>query len=220
MSSKSVRQRPTPTKQASASDTSTGTSQQQPQRQQPKPRPRRALSQTLSGAANLANLLPTGTLLAFQILTPVFTNNGICDSVTRPLTIGLLLLLGLSCFLACFTDTVKTSDGQVYHGLATLNGLWLFDYPDPDPSTSGLPDLRKYKVRFIDFVHALLSVLVFCAVALRDKNLLRCFYPKPEHQTLELLDILPVGIGFICGLLFVVFPTTRHGIGYPVTSAK
>ncbi|XP_061375981.1 protein DMP3-like [Gastrolobium bilobum] len=241
MSSKSVRQRPTPTptKQASTSDTLSdtlgnveednttprGTSPQQQQqppksKSKSKPKTRRALSQTLSCTANLANLLPTGTLLAFQMLTPVFTNNGFCDSVTRPLTMGLLLLLGLSCFVACFTDTVKTSDGQVYHGFATFNGLWLFDYPDPDPSTSGLPDLRKYKVRFIDFVHALLSVLVFCAVALKDKNLLSCFYPKPEHETQEVLDIVPVGIGLISALLFVVFPTTRHGIGFPVTSGK
>ncbi|KAJ1420002.1 Protein DMP [Sesbania bispinosa] len=34
---------------------------------------RSALSQALTSTANLANLLPTGTLLAFQILTPVFT---------------------------------------------------------------------------------------------------------------------------------------------------
>lgn len=173
---------------------------------------RRALTQT----ANLANLLPTGTLLAFQILTPVFTNNGSCDSVTRMLTHLLLLLLALSCFLACFTDTVKASDGRVYHGLATLKGLWLFD---SDPSTSGLPDLSKYRVRLIDWVHAFLSLLVFSAVALRDKNVLSCYYPDPARETRQVLDILPLGIGLLCSLLFAVFPTTRHGIGYPITPA-
>ncbi|KAJ1385696.1 Protein DMP [Sesbania bispinosa] len=191
---------------------------------QPQPQPRgtggrSALSQALTSTANLANLLPTGTLLAFQILTPFFTNNGACDSVTRILTLLLLLLLALSCFLACFTDTVNAQDGRVYHGLATFKGLWLFDYdysvgPGPGP---GLPDLSKYRIRPMDWVHALLSVLVFCAVALRDKNVLNCFYPDPLHQTQEVLDIVPVGIGLLCSLLFVVFPTTRHGIGYPLT---
>ncbi|KAE9591911.1 hypothetical protein Lal_00039150 [Lupinus albus] len=176
----------------------------------------RAVSQTLTSTANLANLLPTGTLLAFQLLTPVFTNNGSCDSVTHILTIILFSLLSLSCFLACFTDTVNGSDGKVYHGLATFNGLWLFDYY-PDLTPSELPDLRKYKVRLIDWVHAVLSVLVFCVVALRDKNVLSCFYPKPEHETEEVLDIVPLGIGTICTLLFLLFPTTRHGIGFPIT---
>ncbi|KAK7302367.1 hypothetical protein RJT34_13255 [Clitoria ternatea] len=179
-------------------------------------------SSTLSGralasTANLANLLPTGTLLAFQILTPVFSNNGSCDSVTRCLTLGLLILLSFSCFLASFTDSVKASDGQVYHGVATVKGLWLFEEP---PTSSVLPDLRKYRMRVMDWVHALLSVLVFYAVALRDNNVLNCFYPKPEHETKEVLDILPLGIGLICSLLFLVFPTTRHGIGFPVTPGK
>ena len=226
----SVRQRPTTTKQPSTSDdppadptvpspaTTTATSEPDtPKSPKPLPPslPRRALSQTLTSTANLANLLPTGTLLAFQILTPIFSNNGGCDSVTRLLTASLLLLLAVSCFLASFTDTVKASDGKVYHGLATFKGMWMFDYPDP--SRSGLPDLSKYRARFIDFVHALLSVLVFSAVALRDKNVLSCFYPQPEQETKEVLDVVPVGIGVICSLLFVVFPSTRHGIGYPVT---
>ncbi|GLT61669.1 hypothetical protein SLA2020_343580 [Shorea laevis] len=178
----------------------------------------RAISQTLTSTANLANLLPTGTLLAFQLLLPIFTNNGACDSATRPMTMVLLLLLALSCFLASFTDSVKASDGQVYYGFATFKGMYLFDYPDP--VGSDLPDLSKYRIRLIDGVHAVLSVLVFGAVAFRDKNVVSCFYPLPAKETQEVLDIVPVGIGLICSLLFVVFPTRRHGIGYPVTPGK
>ncbi|XP_015875829.1 protein DMP3-like [Ziziphus jujuba] len=178
----------------------------------------RAISQTLNSTANLANLLPTGTLLAFQLLTPTFTSNGVCDSATRLMTSILLILLALSCFLASFTDSVKASDGRVYYGFATSRGLWLFD--SPDPAASGLPDLTKFKVRFMDWVHAVLSVLVFVAVALRDRNIVGCFYPMPRHETQEVLNILPVGIGLLSSLLFVVFPTTRHGIGYPLTSTS
>lgn len=93
--------------------------------------------------------------------------------------------------------------------------MWLFDYAGEQP-----PDLRKYRLMFIDVVHAVLSVLVFVAVALKDKNVLSCFYPRPKHETQEVLDIVPIGIGLICSFLFVVFPTTRHGIGYPVTTSN
>ncbi|GKV32155.1 hypothetical protein SLEP1_g40779 [Rubroshorea leprosula] len=159
----------------------------------------RAISQTLTGTANLANLLPTGTLLAFQILMPIFTRNGACDSATRPMTLVLLLLLAISCCLASFTDSVKASDGQVYYGFVTFKGMYLFD--SPDPTGLGLPDLTTYKIRLIDWVHAVLSVLVFGAVALRDRNVVSCFYPSPEKEIKEVLDIVPVGIGLICSLL-------------------
>lgn len=96
--------------------------------------------------------------------------------------------------------------------------MFLFDCPDP--VGSGLSDLSKLKLRFIDVVHAVLSVLVFVAVALRDKNVLSCFYAMPKHETQEVLDVIPVGIGLFCSLLFLAFPTRRHGIGYPVTPGK
>lgn len=173
----------------------------------------------LESTAHLANLLPTGTLLAFQLLTPITTNNGSCDAATRPMSLILLIILAVSCFLACFTDSFKASDGQVYYGFASPRGLWVFDYPAA--SASGIPgDLSKYRLSFIDVVHAVLSVLVFASVALRDKNVLSCFYPSPSHETEEVLDIFPLSAGLICSLLFVIFPTRRHGIGYPVTSGK
>ncbi|KAF3452633.1 hypothetical protein FNV43_RR03066 [Rhamnella rubrinervis] len=230
----SLRARPTPTnskpsQQPNISETSSpddqtsiSTSIQPPKESITRTRSlsQRAVSQTLTSTANLANRLPTGTLLAFQLLTPIFTSNGACDSATRPLTAILLFLLGLSCFLASFTDSVKASDGCVYCGLATFKGLWLFDYTDDDPKGSTLPDLSKFRLRFIDWVHAVLTVLVFAAVALRDKNVLSCFYPTPRLHTQEVLNIVPVGIGLLSSLLFVVFPTRRHGIGYPVSSGN
>ncbi|GAB4848104.1 Protein dmp3 [Ancistrocladus abbreviatus] len=170
----------------------------------------------LASSANLAKLLPTGTLLAFQLLTPIFTNNGSCDHTTRTLTVILQHLLAASCFIACFTDSVRASDGQIYYGFATFKGMWMFDY-----AGSGIDeDLSKYRLRVIDWVHAVMSVLVYGAVALKDRNVVSCFYPRPQHETQEVLDIVPIGIGLVCGLLFVVFPTTRHGIGYPITSGN
>ncbi|CAI8591620.1 unnamed protein product [Vicia faba] len=179
---------------------------------------KRAVTGTLTAAANLTKMLPTGTVLAFQILIPVFTNKGSCDSVTHILTLGLLLLLAFSAILACFTDTVKSSDGKrIYHGIATIKGLLLFDY-SPVDDTSTLPDLAKYKIRAMDFIHAFLSVLVFFGVSLSDTNVVTCYYPKPGVETKALLYIIPLGIGTLCSSLFLLFPTTRHGIGYPLTS--
>lgn len=96
--------------------------------------------------------------------------------------------------------------------------MWVFDPVAAE--ASGIPDLKKYRIGFIDLVHAVLSILVFFAVAFRDKNVISCFYPAPGHEIEEVLDLVPIGVGVICSLLFVVFPTRRHGIGFPVTSAK
>lgn len=181
------------------------------------PQPSTSIAQrALQCTAHLANLLPTGTLLAFQVLTPIFTHNGRCDITTRAMASLLLSLLALSCFLASFTDSFRAPDGKVYYGFATFKGMLLFDYP----GQVGVLDLAKYKLRFIDWVHAVLSVLVFGVVALKDKNVVNCFYPMPSHEIQDVLDILPVGVGVVCSLLFIAFPTRRHGIGYPVTSGN
>lgn len=44
----------------------------------------KAINQTFRSTAQLANLLPTGSVLAFQLLAPIFTNQGQCDVVSQP----------------------------------------------------------------------------------------------------------------------------------------
>lgn len=73
-----------------------------------------------------------------------------------------------------------------------------------------------YRIRFIDFIHAAVSVFVFAAVAMLDQNVTSCFYPVPSEDTKKILRALPIGIGVAGSTLFVTFPTTRHGIGYPI----
>ena len=180
--------------------------------------PRSPFNAALTSTANLANLLPTGTVLAFQLLAPAFTNHGACDATTALLTRILLAVLALSCLLASFTDSLRAPDGRVYYGVATPRGLWLLDYP-PGPGAAPPPDTSRYRLAPIDAVHAALSVAVFGVVAARDKNVVRCFCgPAPARETEEVLDIVPLGVGVLCSLLFVAFPTRRHGIGYPVTN--
>ncbi|KAG6419791.1 hypothetical protein SASPL_116303 [Salvia splendens] len=177
------------------------------------PSPQTVLTRALQTSANLANLLPTGTIFAFQLLTPLATNGGVCDQLDTRRSAGLLVALAFSCLLASFTDSLKCSNGDVHYGFVTRKGLWLFDSPD----AATLPDLTKFRLRGMDLVHAFLSLVVFAAVALRDKNVVGCFYPAPRSEVQKVLDVAPVAVGFVCSLLFVIFPTKRHGIGYPVT---
>jgi hypothetical protein len=173
----------------------------------------KAIRKTFKISAHLANLLPTGTVLAFQILSPIFTHQGQCHTITSKfMTLDLLAICCLSCFLLCFSDSFRDGRGKVRHGLATFRGLWVID---------GLPveaeEAAKYRLRSIDFFHAFMSVLVFAAVALFDQNVVKCFYPTPSDEAKDLLVALPIAVGVACSLLFVAFPTKRHGIGFPLS---
>ncbi|KAL6197197.1 hypothetical protein ACLB2K_032809 [Fragaria x ananassa] len=175
----------------------------------------RAMNQTFQSTAHLANLLPTGTVLAFQLLAPIFTNQGVCDSVSRVMTAGLVGLCGASCFLLSFTDSYRDNKGNVCYGFATLKGLWIID-----GSTALAPEVAaNFRLQFIDFLHALMSILVFAAIALYDQNVVNCFDPAPSDKAQEVLTSLPVAIGVFCRMLFVVFPTKRHGIGFPLSAS-
>ncbi|XP_027348495.1 protein DMP4-like [Abrus precatorius] len=174
----------------------------------------RAINQTFQSTAHLSNLLPTGTVLSFQILSPIVTNQGNCDSVSKLMTATLVALCGASCFLLCFSDSFRDNKGNVCYGFATLRGFWVVD-----GSTTLPPELAaKYRLRFIDFMHAVMAILVFAAIALFDQNVVNCLFPSPSDETQEVLTALPVVIGVLCSMLFVAFPTQRHGIGFPLST--
>ncbi|MED6147866.1 hypothetical protein PIB30_047919 [Stylosanthes scabra] len=175
----------------------------------------KTMRKAFKGSAYLANLLPTGTVLVFQMLAPAFTHQGECHSVTsKAMTIALLTCCGISCFLLSFTDSFRDERGKVRYGVASRNGLWVMD-----GGCIKLPEEEawKYRLRLIDFFHAFTSILVFGAVALFDKNIVSCFVPNPSEEAKDILTALPVGIGLVCSLLFVVFPSQRHGIGFPLS---
>ncbi|XAR72604.1 hypothetical protein NMG60_11019308 [Bertholletia excelsa] len=180
-----------------------------------KPRRRKAIRKTFKISALLSNLLPTGSVLAFEFFSPVITHQGQCTSfLSKYLTAGFLALCSLSCFLLCFTDSFRDDRGKVRYGFATRGGLWTIDGSTIAPPPE---EAENYRLRLIDFFHALLSILVFAAVALFDQNLVKCFCPKPSDKAKDLLSTLPVGTGVVCCLLFVCFPSRRHGIGFPLS---
>ncbi|XP_059663564.1 protein DMP7 [Cornus florida] len=175
----------------------------------------KALRKAFKGTAHLSNHLPSGSVMAFQILSPIFTNQGQCHSPqSQSKTLALLGFCGLSCFLLCLTDSFRDERGKVRYGLATFRGLWVMD-----GSVMAIPpeEAAKYRLRFADFFHGFMSMLVFAAVALFDQNVVKCFFPVPSEEAKDFLAKLPIGVGVVCSLLFVAFPTNRHGIGFPLS---
>ncbi|XP_011043659.1 PREDICTED: uncharacterized protein LOC105139057 [Populus euphratica] len=174
----------------------------------------KAIRKTFKGTAHLARLLPTGSVLTFQILSPILTHEGQCRSVTsQTLTSGLLAVCGLACFLLCFTDSFRDARGKVRYGMVTFKGLWIIDATvELSPE-----EAAKYKLKFIDVLHAFMSILVFAAVSLFDKNVVKCFFPAPTDEAKDLLIVVPATIGVLCSILFLAFPSKRHGIGFPLS---
>ncbi|XP_006658493.2 protein DMP5-like [Oryza brachyantha] len=192
----------------------------------PQPPPPTAMDKTLSSVANLAKLLPTGTALAFQSLSPSFTNRGACLTSNRYLTAALLYLCVLSCIFFSFTDSFVGGDGKLYYGVATAKGFLVFNY---DPSSGGgggdddddqrrrrevFKDLRRLRIRWVDYVHAVFTAVVFLTVAFSSTAVQTCYFPDSGDNVKQLLTNLPLGAGFLSTTVFLVFPTTRKGIGY------
>ncbi|XP_075518455.1 protein DMP8-like [Primulina tabacum] len=176
-------------------------------------RKRRAVAsgvqKTLSKTSLLANFLPTGTLLTFEMVLPSIYKNGQCSHITTLMIHVLLCLCTASCFFFHFTDSFRGSDGKVYYGFVTPKGLAVFK--------AGLqievPKDERYRVGFSDFVHAMMSVLVFVAIALSDHRVTNCVIPGHGKELDEVMQSFPLMVGIICSGLFLVFPNDRRGIG-------
>ncbi|XP_042476869.1 protein DMP2-like [Macadamia integrifolia] len=160
------------------------------------------------GMASLIKLLPTGTVFLFRFLNPVLTNNGRCNHTINKYLEGILLVVcGFSCCFSTFTDSYEGSDGSVHYGIVTISGLW------PSPASDKV-NLKSYKLRFGDFVHAFLTVIVFAVVSLLDTNTMDCYYPSLVSAQNVLVMVLTPVIGFLASTVFFFFHNTRHGIGY------
>ncbi|GKV08923.1 hypothetical protein SLEP1_g20493 [Rubroshorea leprosula] len=180
--------------------------------------PTKGSNKTLTTASNLANLLPTNTVLIFQALLPSFSNNGNCTIAHKYLTLGIIFVCTAACFLSSFTDSFVYEDGKLYYGIATWNGLYVFnddlhDGLNQDKKTTQ-EKLRPYRLNLIDFVHAITSSVVFLVVSISSSNVQDCFFPKAGPNEEALITNLPLGAGILASLLFMIFPTKRRGIGY------
>ncbi|CAK9158953.1 unnamed protein product [Ilex paraguariensis] len=169
---------------------------------------------TLASAGNLASLLPTGTVLAFQALSPLFSNKGTCQLANTYLTASLIGFCVVVCVLSSFTDSFVDSDGKLYFGIATFKGLYIFNYDNHEGDKNNIKEeLIKFKISCIDFIHAFTSLFVFLIFAFSDSDVQNCFFPKGGANENVLLVNLPLGAGVLSSFLFIIFPTTRRGIG-------
>nr|GMD28708.1 protein DMP9-like [Ipomoea batatas] len=167
------------------------------------------VQKTLSKTSLLANFLPTGTLLSFEMVLPSVYGKGDCSGVSAAMIVVLLALCALSCFFFHFTDSFRGPDGKVFYGFVTPAGLAVFK---SDPGVE-IPKDERYKVGITDLVHALMSVLVFVAIAFSDHRVTDCLFPGHAKELYEVMQSFPLMVGIICSGLFLVFPNTRYGVG-------
>ncbi|XP_057979628.1 protein DMP9-like [Malania oleifera] len=169
----------------------------------------KGVQKTLSKTSMLVNFLPTGTLLTFEMVLPSVSRHGECSPVTTLMINMLLGLCALSCFFFHFTDSFKGADGKVYYGFVTPKGLAVFK------AGAGLesPKDERYRLGLTDFVHAVMSVMVFMAIAFSDHRVTNCLFPGHEKEMEQVMESFPLMMGIVCSGLFLVFPTHRYGVG-------
>ncbi|KAJ3693504.1 hypothetical protein LUZ60_008984 [Juncus effusus] len=102
---------------------------------------------------------------------------------------------------------------NVYYGFMTPSGLALFK--------SGLgiemPKDDRYKMTIADLVYALMSVLVFAAIAFADHHVTNCLFPAYKQEMDQVMETFPLMIGTVCSTSFFIFPNTRYDVGCMAT---
>lgn len=170
---------------------------------------------TIASAANLANLLPTGTVLVFQTLIPSFSNHGSCHPANKGLSVSMIIICALICFFTAFTDSfIDPTDGKFYYGIVTREGIYILNPRAKEITDEEKKRLKKYKITPRDYFHAFLSLTVFLIFALTDLNVKNCFFLDAGDDLNQIIINLPLGAGILASLVFTIFPTTRRGIGY------
>lgn len=85
----------------------------------PKSKVQKMARKAFKGTAHLSNLLPTGSVMGFQIMCPVLSHQGQCPTIaSRWLTCFLVFVCALSCFLLSFTDSFRDPRGKVTNNLS------------------------------------------------------------------------------------------------------
>ncbi|KAL4382560.1 hypothetical protein HN51_006216 [Arachis hypogaea] len=172
----------------------------------------KGIQTTFKTASNLGNFLPTGTNLVFGALIPTIYKSGQCSSLSVTMMIFALVFCSFFCFFSCFTDSVeqpaKDSKGnnktKVYYGFVTTKGLWVQNH-------RGYIGGRRYKLGFADVLHAVLSMVVFLAMAFSDQRVIDCLFPKHVDDMEQVMRTLVLVVGFLCSSLFLLFPVHRRG---------
>lgn len=160
----------------------------------------------LSGTARLNILLPTATILAFTIFAPLLTDDGKCTTLDRWLMGFFLAFLATSCVFFSLTDSFRTATGRLHYGVATVNGITTFGGGRVRPCVPS-----DYRLRWSDLFHTSLSLIALLTFALLHTDVLSCYHLLLPRK---FINTVPLVIGFVISVLFVMFPSRRRGIGY------
>uniref|UniRef100_A0ACD5WMI8 Uncharacterized protein n=1 Tax=Avena sativa TaxID=4498 RepID=A0ACD5WMI8_AVESA len=163
----------------------------------------------LSGTARLNVLLPTATILTFAIFAPLVTDDGKCTRINHVLTAAFVLLCATSCIFFTLTDSFRSATGRLRYGVATPTGIATFCGGHRRKAPR---EPERYRLRWSDLFHTALSLVAFVTFAASHHDIVRCYYPEVPRKV---VNTVPLVIGFVVSLLFVLFPSKRRGIGYP-----
>ncbi|KAK9950072.1 hypothetical protein M0R45_005577 [Rubus argutus] len=177
--------------------------------------PQASIPKTIASTANLANLLPTGTVLAFNTLVPSFSNNGSCHIANKVFLLSAIIICALICFFTSFTDSfIDSTDGKFYFGIATREGMHILNSKSKEDTLRRKCLLKSYKRTTLDCFHAFLSLTLFLIHAFTNLNVKNCFFPDAGVNLAQVIINLPPVAGIFACILFTIFPTTRRGIGF------
>jgi len=170
------------------------------------------LNLVLGGTARLNVLLPTATILAFAIFAPLLTDDGKCTRLNRILTGALVALCAASCVFFTLTDSFRSPSGRLRYGVATPSGIRTFCGGGGGRRRKGPREPARYRLRWSDLFHTSLALVAFVTFAASHHDIVLCYYPGVPRKV---VNTVPLVIGFVVSLLFVLFPSKRRGIGYP-----
>ncbi|PWZ11168.1 hypothetical protein Zm00014a_027488 [Zea mays] len=170
------------------------------------------LNLVLGGTARLNVLLPTATILAFAIFAPLLTDDGKCSTrLNRILTAAFVALCAASCVFFTLTDSFRSASGRLRYGVATPAGIRTF-CGGHRRRRKGPREPELYRLRWSDLFHSALALVAFVTFAASHHDMVLCYYPGVPRKV---VNTVPLVVGFVVSLLFVLFPSRRRGIGYP-----
>jgi hypothetical protein len=159
--------------------------------------------------ANLSNVLPTGTFLAFQALAPLATNNGDCGVTQKVLTGIALVVLSVVCAISCFTDSYRDPHQGLHPGFVTSTGLWNPAFRAANGNQAHYRPGRN-NIQNWDFVNAGVSVTALATLTLLTPPVTTCFYP---HIPVSVVKTVPLLVTLLVSAIYAFQSNPRHGIG-------
>lgn len=166
------------------------------------------------GSVNLLHQLPTGSVMAFQAMSSYFTNQGECHPANWWTTLGIIILLTVSCIFFSITDSFVFK-GKLYYGVAWRSRLILLNLSREqrkDFTVLHRDKLKDLRLRSNDCLHAAMTAAVFLAFVFGDTGIQNCFFPHAGLDTKMWLKTGTLLLGVVASCVLMVCQTERNKI--------